>query len=172
MKQSPGLRHICISSPRLVFFAFFIFCSTIFFFFFTIRLHSCELIPGRQQTRKMGETMMARTTNAHHWQWVRDNNRGGRGSKYCMFLFFSFTYFVFTKCFRNTVKIMNSHPHHSISIFRTNVGSRHMYILCSSMLFFLKKINKFLFIIRLCVGNCNHFILRFILCTNAYLKTG
>ena len=50
--------------------------------------------------------MMPRTTKAHHWQ------QGWQRLKKCrMFLFFSFTYFVFTKCFRITAKMMNGHHH-------------------------------------------------------------
>ena len=51
--------------------------------------------------------MMPRTTKAHHRQ------QGWQRLKKCrMFLFFSFTYFVFTKCFRITAKMMNGHHHH------------------------------------------------------------
>ena len=78
----------------------------------------------------MGETITPRTTNTHHWQQARDREDGqdhnsqddkcppsttgaaeAKKMSYVSF-FFSFTYFVFTKCFRITAKMMNGHHHH------------------------------------------------------------
>ena len=105
-------------------FFFFFFCSTNFFFF-TIRVHLHELIRGQQRTGKMAETTTARMMNAHHRWWVRDREgttRAAEAKKCCMFLFFSFTYFVFTKCFRITAKMSNHHHRYTISISGINLG--------------------------------------------------
>ena len=120
----------------------FFFCSTNIFFN-TIRLHLHELIWGKQWTVKMAETTTARRMNAHHWWWARDREgttRAAEAQKCCMFHFFSFTYFVFTKCFRITAK-MSNHHHHYPSQSPESTQARdtcmsQVFLVCYLFLFF------------------------------------